>query len=341
VNPYESEVFGPDAVGGNGASPFGASPAMRSVLARVVDVAATRRHVLIGGEPGTDYEGVAREIHRRGSSSGPFVKVDYTSQSPEALELNLFGYHTAGRAGNGQERRTLERIAKGGLLHRAIGGTIFFEQLTEMPARVQAKLARLFRDGEVVVISDKRPLVTDTQAIAAVEDGYDDAVREGRVRDDLHRLFSRSRIDIPPLRDRREDIPLLARRSLEEVCRDANLPPKRLSESAAYLLSALPWSRNEFEFNDLLRKLAFRVESDTIDLPDVLGLVRLDGQSKPVALGGTLREARDSFEREYITAVLKQHHGRVPDAARTLGIQRTNLYRKLRRLKLNQNGGKS
>lgn len=321
---------------------LGTSPAMRDVMAQVIQAADDRRHVLLQGEPGTDCESVAWEIYRRGRSSTPFVKVSYTSNSPEALELDLFGYHTSSRTGQGLERRMLERIAKGGLLHQALGGTIFLEHLAQMPARVQAKLARLFRDGEVVVISERAPAVFDVRAIVAVTDDYDQAVREGRVREDLHHFLSQLRIEIPPLRAHREDIPELATRILRDACREADLPPKTLSEPAEHLLSALPWRANARELRDLIHGLVLRVDTDVVELSDVLRLVPLGGSSPTISPGGgTLREARERFEREYIVAVLRQHHGRVPDAARALGIQRTNLYRKMRRLKLNQGGGRS
>jgi DNA-binding NtrC family response regulator len=326
---------------GAGTSALGTSAAMQRVLARMIQAAGNGRHVLIGGEAGTDYEGAAREIHRRGSSSrGPFVKVVYTSNSPEALELDLFGYHTAGRSTQGQERRSLERIAKGGLLHQALGGIIFFEQLTEFPARVQAKLARVFRDGEVVVISERTPVTLDVRAIAAVGDDYDRALQEGRVRDDLHRVFSRARIDIPPLRERREDIPLLARQLLASICADSGLPSKGLSEAAEHVLAALPWERNVEELRELLSNLVFRASGPIVEIDEVLRLVTLGGPARPTPLGGTLREAREGFERDYISAVLRQHGGSVPDAARMLGIQRTNLYRKMRKLKVGQQGTK-
>jgi two-component system nitrogen regulation response regulator NtrX len=308
------------------------SPGMHAVMRQVAEAAAGRDHVLITGEPGTGRETLAREIHRRASAAAGFVKVAYTTHAPEALERDLFGFHSSRTSG--EERRNLERIAKGGQLHEALGGTVFFEHLTEMPARIQARLARLFRDREAMIVQERNTVGFDVRAIAAADRTYDLAVEEGRVRNDLHRVISTVRIDVPPLRERREDIPGLASHFVAELGRRSGALPKTLSEPALQLLAALSWPGNVRELKSLLHGLVQRVRTDVIRLEDVLPNVQLDGRSTPFAGGGTLREARARFEREYISAALDQHSGRIPDAARMLGIQRTNLYRKLKRLKI-------
>jgi len=318
---------------------FGASQAMQAVMVQVNRAAAGRNHIIIIGEPGTGRELVAREIHRRGASAGGgFVKVASASHSPETLELDLFGHRSRGGRSQQQEPRILERIARGGQLHQALGGTIFFERLTQVPSRVQARLARLFRDGELVVMHQRNPVDFNVRAIAAVEHSYDEAVQEGRIREDLHRLMSAVRINLPPLRHRREDIPSLASLFVEDFCRQSKVRPKTLSEPAQQLLAALPWRGNALELRSLLQDLVLRVRGDVIRQRDILTAVQLDGRTKSFILGGTLREARARFERDYIAAVLECHHGRIPEAARTLGIQRCNLYRKMRRLKLSAFG---
>ncbi len=171
----------------------------------------------------------------------------------------------------------------------------------------------------------------NVRAIAAVEQDYDEAVRDGRIREDLHRLMAR--IDVPPLRSRREDIMELAALFVDEWCQRDHTPAKQLSNAALQLLYALPWHGNAIELRRLARALVHSVRSDVIDLADVLSSVQIDGWAKPYEIAGTLRQARARFEREYIVAVLAHHHGRIPQAAKTLGIQRPNLYRKLRRLK--------
>jgi DNA-binding NtrC family response regulator len=168
--------------------------------------------------------------------------------------------------------------------------------------------------------------------MAAVEQGYAGRVKGGRLHEDLVRAISELHIDVPPLRQRSEDIPALAAMFLDEACLHKGVPPKQLTSAAQQILSALPWHGNALELQRLLADLVQRVQGGVIDLTDVLSTVQIDGRAKPFAKGGTLREARARFEREYIAAVMTQHHGRIPEAAKTLGVQRPNLYRKLRRL---------
>jgi two-component system nitrogen regulation response regulator NtrX len=172
--------------------------------------------------------------------------------------------------------------------------------------------------------------------MAGVDGSLDSAVQEGRVRDDLFRRLSVIRIEIPPLRNRREDIPSLANYFLREICAIQKVPPKTLSRPALALLSALPWRGNATELRALLEAVARGVQGGkNIGLEDLLQHLKLDGG--PAAMswsGGTLKQARARFERDYIATVLEQHHGRVSDAARALGIQRTNLYRKMRSLRI-------
>src|SRR6185295_11304698 len=174
--------------------------------------------------------------------------------------------------------------------------------------------------------------------MAGVDPDFDGAVQEGRVREDLFRRLSVIRIDVPPLRNRREDIPALANCFLREICASLRVPPKTLSRPALSLISALPWRGNALELRGLLETVVTRLPGNRgIALEDLLAHVRLDGGSAMCGdVGGTLRQARARFEREYIAAVLEQHRGRISDAAKTLGIQRTNLYRKLRSLRVDR-----
>jgi two-component system nitrogen regulation response regulator NtrX len=310
---------------------FGSSPAMRRVLDQVIRAAKTRSHVLISGEPGTGRELVAREIHRRTETTdGPFVRVACTADSPDDFEFDLFGHSS--QAPGRPDRRTAERIGRAGHLYQAIGGTIFFTNLPEIAMPVQARLARLLRESEAVVLNGKNKVNLAMRVIAAVEQGYDQQARDARIHQDLFDLLVATRLDLPPLRRRSEDIPGLASFLLGETCRQNGVASKELSNAAQQLLCALPWHGNATELQRLLTELVNRVHGDIIDLTDVLATVQIDARAKPFTRGGTLREARARFEREYIAAVVAQHHGRIPEAAKTLGVQRPNLYRKLRRL---------
>ena len=197
----------------------------------------------------------------------------------------------------------------------------------------------MLRDREAVLVDSDEPIALDVRPVASVDPAFDNAVQEGRVRDDLFRRLSVIRIDVPPLRQRREDIPALANYFLRDVCAALRVPPKTLSRSALALISALPWRGNGVELRTFIESVVTGLQGGRgIGLEDVLAHVRLDGGSVVFSNGGTLRQARARFERDYIAAVLEQHHGRISEAAKALGIQRTNLYRKMRSLRVTRDG---
>ncbi len=312
---------------------FGSSPAMRKIIDVLPRVAPSRCPILLYGERGTGREMLARTIHGHGRRpDAPFVFVDCANATPQDLEHELFGIVSQRRVDGHEERRTVERISRGSRLYEASGGTLFLQNLAEMPTRVQAKLQRVLRDREAVLSSDRSRVELDVRPIAAVEPGFEGVVEEGRLRRDLYERLSLIRIELPPLRQRREDIPFLANHFLKEVCRAGGVPIKTLTRSALTLLAALPWRGNAPELRALLERLVLLTPHGSIRLEDVLAQVRLDGTEIATAGGTTLKEARLRFERDYIAAVVRQHHGRMGDAAHALGIQRTNLYRKLRQL---------
>jgi len=207
---------------------------------------------------------------------------------------------------------------------------------------VQARLARILRDREAVLAETGATIAFDVRPMAGVDPGFDGALREGRVREDLFRRLSVICIDMPPLRNRREDIPALANYFVREICASMRVPPKTLSRPALSLIAALPWRGNAVELRSLLEAVVNGLAGGrNIGLEELLAHVRLDGGAVVYANGGTLRQARARFEREYIASVLEQHHGRISEAAKVLGIQRTNLYRKMRSLRVNRDRRRS
>jgi len=313
------------------------SPPMRDAIARIEQAASSRSGVLLSGEPGTGRGFVARTIHGCGTAEGaPFVAVDGHDLAAAEAERAIFGVSGNGRGlGPGRPARAPEVVYPGSLLHRALGGTIFFRHLEGLPARVQSRLATLLRDREFVEHPRGEALPFDVRPVAAIEADHQSHLDEGRVRLDLHRRFAEFQIAVPALRERREDIPGLAQFFVDDACRSRLLPGKTLDGSARALLSAMPWRGNSRELRDLLGGVVDAVADGTITLEALLEHVNL-GTSSHAGPGqaSTLRDARARFEREYIAAVVSHHHGRIPEAARALGIQRTNLYRKLRALRL-------
>jgi two-component system nitrogen regulation response regulator NtrX len=314
----------------------GTSPAMRLVMDLVQRVAPGRCGMMVCGERGTGREMIARAIHMHGTNrDAPFVKVDCSGPTPEDIELQLFG--VLGKRANGDtnaEHRSLERLGRQSLLADAAGGILFLQNVTELPARAQARLVRVLRDREAFVEGAPEPVPLDIRPIAAVDTSLTEALEEGRLRPDLHERLSLIRLELPALRQRREDIPVLAAHFLKEICRANGRPPKTLTRPALTLLAALPWRGNTVELRGLLERLILLVPAGLIRLEDVLAHTQLEGSVSPTGLDATLRQARARFERDYIAAVLQHHRGRIADAAKVLGIQRTNLYRKMRRLNL-------
>jgi len=259
------------------------------------------------------------------------VSVDCAACDGEELDVDLFGIAARSQGGGGP--RGLERVSRQGRLYNARGGTFYMQNVIEAPTRVQARLARLLRDREAIVTETSETVSFDVRPMAGVDPGFDTAVEEGRLREDLFRRLSVIRIEMPPLRSRREDIPALANYFLREICASLRVPPKTLSRSALSLLSALPWRGNAAELRRLLDSVVTGMqEGRGIALEDILAHVRLDGGAGLFSSGGTLKQARSRFEKEYIASVLEAHRGRISETARALGIQRTNLYRKMRSL---------
>jgi DNA-binding NtrC family response regulator len=314
---------------------IGASPAMRAVMDLVQRAAPGRCGMLICGERGTGREMIARAIHAHGANPyAPFIKVDCSSPIPEDLEQQLFGMINKRPSGGAPERRSLERIDRRSRLIDAAGGILFLENVVELPARGQARLVRILRDREVFLEDGREAIPLDVRPIASIDSSMEAAIEEGRLREDLHERLSLIRIDVPALRQRREDIPVLATHFLKEMCRENGKPVKTFTRSALTLLAALPWRGNAPELKGLLERLILLAPGGLIRLEDVLAHTQFESAVSPTGLDATLRQARAKFERDYIAAVLQHHHGRIADAAGVLGIQRTNLYRKMRRLNL-------
>ena len=309
------------------------SSPMHDVLEQVDRVVASPNGVLICGEPGTGRGIVARAIHARRSPAGaPFVAVYCGGADGDEREQRLFGGSTLGESRHAAGDQC-ERIYPGSALHDAIGGTVYFRDLEELPAGAQGRLARLLRDRECQVGSRGQKIPYDVRPMAAVDPDAESMVKDGRLRGNLYRRFSANQVKLPPLRERHAEIPALAGFLLANACQKIGIPAKTVDPAASSVLAALPWRGNVRELMGLIEALAIKVLGDTVSLNALLDSVRLEGSPLVSwSVGTSLREARQHFERDYIAAVVAQHHGHVSDAARSLGIQRTNLYRKLRHL---------
>ena len=314
------------------------SAAMRRALDAVERAAMSHAGVLLCGEHGSGRAMLAREIHDRSvGPDAPFVRVSCADGPGDELEVAIFGTIDPAH-GEANDRRRVERATAASALVAARGGTLYLAHLAEAPERVQARLARVLRDGEVIVGDGRRAMPLDLRPIASAAPGWDASVAEGGVREDLARRVAAGRVEVPPLRERRDDLPLLAACLLDKACRSQGIGLKSIDSPALALLAALPWRGNGPEFEAVLGALARLAPGPVLKIEHVLASVSLDGAGHRKPPSGPLRHARAQFEREYILSVLEQHHGRIPDAAEALGLQRTNLYRKMRLLKISWRG---
>jgi len=321
------------------------SSAMLEAIRELQQALSCAGGVLVCGEPGSGRSQFARAIHlagdaacgtsieqqlraamRRIESSGrPFVEFDCSS--PNGHERPLFGCDADRTSVHG-----LDTVTDDSAVHAAFGGTLLLKHITELPGRLQSRLARILRDGEIVVQRQDGPEVLEPVTLRAIAT-MDPASSDERLVPLLRARLSETIISVPPLRKRRDDIPSLTRHLLADISASLHLPAKSASRQAVQLLCALPWKGNVHELAGLLRMLIVKVPGTVIRQGDVLRNIRLDGGAQTGFIyDGSLREARERFEREYVAFVLAQHDYRMAEAAKALGIQRTNLYRKVRQL---------
>ncbi len=313
---------------------LGASPAadrLRQVIARV---AATDGRVLISGATGTGKELVAGTLHRQSSRrDGPFVKINCAAIPAHLVEDELFG-HARGAF-------TDARTAKPGLFEEADRGTLFLDEIGDMDLGLQARLLRVLEDGHIRRIGETRDRQVDVRVIAATHRDLDRAIAAGRFRQDLYFRLAHLPIEVPPLRDRTQDIPLLVAHFLDHFARLHRVRRQTVDPAVPAALKRYPWPGNVRELRNLCERLAvFGTDPLTVDqLPISLldtavapetGLVRLV-ENRPVL---PLRDFKTACEREYLEAVLRRTNWNFSAAARLLGIQRTYLHQKAATLRI-------
>jgi DNA-binding NtrC family response regulator len=280
--------------------------------------------VLIVSEAGFCPEGIARAIHEAGRrASEPFLTIDCGDPRVTVVR-QLFGSERNSRA-------EYETAMAGSALAEVGKGTIFLADIGEMPAAAQLRLSRLIRDGEMRVRRSTAPV--KFRLIASAPPSLEADVHQHRFRPELYRRLQQLRIDVPPLRDRPGDLPNVIEAVFDETChrRDVRCA---LTPAARTALSALRWAGNLEELRASLGRLVERCEGGLIRQEDVLAdLQHVEARPRTVVSTlASLREARQTFERDYIASVLDAHGWRMTDAARVLGIERANLYRKTRQL---------
>jgi two-component system nitrogen regulation response regulator NtrX len=308
-----------------------ASDAMQRVMAQVDRVAPTESRVCILGETGTGKELVARAVHERsGRRERPFVTVNCAAVPTELIESELFGHEKG--AFTGAASRHL------GKFEQAHGGTLFLDEVGDMPAAMQSKLLRLLQEGELERIGGERPVTVNTRVIVATHRDLDSLVQKGVFREDLyHRIFVFP-IIMPPLRERPEDIPLLAEHFARLVAEQNGWKPRGFEREAIDELARYTWPGNVRELRNIVERLLLLTDG-VVDAATVRQV--LSGRhAKPVAHAGsgTLADRVLAFEREVVLNELSAHRHRATETARALGLERSHLYKKCQQLGIDIKG---
>ncbi len=305
----------------------GSSPEMQAVYAQIRQVARSKAKVLITGESGTGKELVARAIHAHSDrNTRPLVKLNCAAIPPELLESELFGHKKGVFTGATESHKGKFAIAD--------KGTLFLDEIGDLELRLQSKLLRALQEGEIEVLGEATPRAVDVRVIAATNRDLKSMMKEGRFREDLYHRLNVVQIHLPPLRAHARDIPELAFHFLQEYAQSYNKPISKISNGALHLMEQYDWPGNTRELQHFMEKLVIFKSSGQIEVRDVQKAFANSDVDKETftRYQGPLDEARDSFERDYIRTQLLANNGHIQKTADMLGINRTTLFKKMRRL---------
>ena len=315
----------------------GVSSAIAQLRQAVERVAPTGSRVLITGPAGAGKEVAARMLHARSRrNDGPFVALNCATLAPGRFEEELFGVE-AGSDANAQPRRA-------GVLERAHGGTLLLDEVGDMPLETQGKIVRALQEQGFTRLGGAQRVQVDVRVIATTSKDLQAEIAAGRFREDLYYRLAVVPLKIPPLRERREDIPALARNFMAKSVETSGMPPRELSEDALAAMQAYEWPGNVRELRNLIDWLLIMAPGDAREpiRPDMLppqvgaaapAVLKLDRSSEIMTL--PLRDARELFERQYLEAQLLRFGGNISRTAAFVGMERSALHRKLKFLGVN------
>jgi len=315
----------------------GQSPVMAALYAQIAKVAPTRTRVLITGESGTGKELIARAIHRESPlRDRPFIKVNCAAIPPELIESELFGHERGAFTGAAARKK--------GLFELADGGTIFLDEIGDMSLSAQAKVLRVLQSGELSRVGSETSLKVDVRVLAATNRDLQTAVAAGQFREDLYFRLAVVPLRAPPLRDRALDIPLLCKSFVTQIARENGLHAKDIAPEAVEILTGYTWPGNVRELRNVIERLVILSDEKigVEDLPEEI-VAEVSRRSRPVQSVGNfdlpaearnlpLREVRDLVERQYVRAKLDENDWNISRTAQVLGLERTNLHKKMRTL---------
>src|SRR5580765_860970 len=311
----------------------GKSYGIRSVIDKIERVGKTPARVLITGENGTGKELVARAIHRQSPRANkPFVEVNCAAIPSELIESELFGHMKGSFTGAVADRT--------GKFEQADGGTLFLDEIGDMSLTAQAKVLRVLQDGVVTRIGGAKPIKVDVRVLSATNKNLEEEIAAGRFREDLYYRLNVVPLHIPPLRERREDIPLLASHFVRTLSEREGVPPRVLDPAAVEVLAHMDWPGNVRELRNTLERLLILASGPRIVVADV---ERLAGRrvTDNASLGSlldckTFEEFKHAAERAFLLAKLREFDWNVSETARALDMPRSNLYKKIERYGLSR-----
>jgi two-component system nitrogen regulation response regulator NtrX len=303
----------------------GESYVMAKLREQVAMAAPTNGRVLIFGENGTGKELVARNIHEMSRRrNGPFVEVNCAAIPEELIESELFGHVRGAFTGAVADRR--------GRFEGAHGGTIFLDEIGDMSLKTQAKVLRVLQEQVIQAVGGSALIRVDTRVLAATNKDLPAEIRAGHFREDLYFRLNVVPIFVPPLRERHEDVPLLADHFMAILAREYGRRPKTFDADAVAALQRYRWPGNVRELRNLVERLMIMVPGDRVSSRDLTFLEQgaaPEAAVRPTAVA-PLHHARDEFEKQYILRALASQQGNMSRTAEALGVERSNLYRKMR-----------
>ncbi len=319
----------------------GSSSSLKTIQDAIVRAAPTKAAVLITGESGSGKELAARAIHRNSTRAGrPFIRVNCAAIPEELIESELFGHVKGSFTG-----AVKDQVGK---FVQADQGTLFLDEIGDMSLKTQSKVLRVLQDGEVEPVGAARSLTVDVRVIAATNKDLAEEIREGRFREDLYFRLNVIPIVIPPLRERKEDIPELVAWFTDTFCRENNFRCKTFTDAALRVLGELPWQGNIRELRNAVERLLIMTPGDPIDAPDIpagLGAgLAAPGSAGPGQLvlesrGQSLQEFKEAAEKRFLEARLQENNGNVAATAKAIKTPRSNLYKKLEAYDLQRGKG--
>jgi two-component system nitrogen regulation response regulator NtrX len=301
---------------------IGASPAWKRALEQATMAARSDARVLLIGESGTGKELLAAHIHQLSPfSSGPFVKVNCAAIPTELIESELFGHEKGAFTGAASARR--------GKFELADCGTIFLDEVGDLHAASQAKLLRVLQEGEFHRVGGEQTIRVTVRVVSATNRDLGALVAQGKFREDLYYRLSVVPIRVPPLRERPQDVKLLAKYFLEDFCARNNFKPKLLDECVYPILQGYHWPGNARELRNAIERMAILTPRERLTPESIPVEIRMHREAGPRS---SVQEARESAEREHILRALEESNWNVSGAARVLGMERTNLHKRIRAL---------